>query len=180
MAAVQIAEVELGPASDGPVVQALMTLDCLPARPRQWCDVAVALARALEPHQTRADGIFAVFDTSSAFSATLEFGKVLELDEADVDALRRLGPGTTVAYAAVRRGKGGPKDGEKEPVLSVTVQTAPRVPGGAGVRGRLRGRRGQLSVIAVVGEGGGVRHLQLSRRPENVGCASELAAAYSP
>lgn len=179
MSAVQIAEVEVRPASDGPVVQALMTLDRLPVRPGQWRDVAVALARALESHQTRVDGIYAVFDTSSASCVTLEFGKVLELDEADVDALRRLGAGTTVAYAAVRRGKGGPKDGEKEPVLSLTIQTAPRAPGGVGVLGRLRGRRGQSSVIAVIGEDGGVRHLQLSRCPEDVGYAAELAAAYS-
>jgi hypothetical protein len=178
MAAVQIAEVELGPGADGPVVQAVMTLDCLPTRPPQWRDVAVALARALEPHGTPVDGVYAVFDTSSAANAALEFGKVLDLDEVDADALRRLGGGATVAYAAVRRGKGGLKDGDKEVVLAVTLRTAPGT--SSGVLGRLRAGRGQVSVIAVVGSGGGVRHLGVSRRPEAVGeYGASLAAAYT-
>lgn len=192
MAAVQIDEVEVGRASGGPVVQAVMTLDCLPERPRQWRDVAVALARALEPHQTPVDGVYAVFDTSSAVSAVLEFGRVLDLDQADADVLRRLGAGSTVAYAAVRRGKGGQQDGQQDgdrgPVLSVTVQAAPRMT--AGVLGRLRAgrplasrprvRRPRASVIAVVGGDGELRHLGVSRRPGDVGgYAAQLAAAYS-
>jgi hypothetical protein len=180
MSAVRIADVEVGPASDGPVVQALMTLDRLPVRPRQWCDVAVALARALEPRRSLVEGVYAVFDISSSAGVTLEFGKVLQLYEADVDALRRLGAGTTVAYAAVRRGKGGEKGGEKEPVLAVTIQTAPAVLGGVGVLGRrLRLRHGRSSVVAVVGEDGEVRHLEMSRRPKGGGSAAELAEAYS-
>jgi hypothetical protein len=178
MSAVRIGEVEVGLASRGCVVQVLMTLDGVPTRPQQWRDVAVALAQTLQPQDHSVDGVYAVFDVSSAASSVLEFGRVLELDEADEDALRGLGAGATVAYAAVRRGKGGPKDGEKEPVLAVTIQAAPQEPGG--VFGRRRTRRGRGCVIAAVGDDGGVRHVELSRRPGGVGSdAVELAAAYS-
>lgn len=178
MSAVRIAEIDVGVASNGCVVQILMTMDGVPSRPQQWRDVAVALARTLQPQGYPVDGVYAVFDSSSAASAVLEFGRVLELEDADGDALRQLGAGATVAYAAVRRGKGGPKNGEKEPVVAVTIQTAPQEPGG--VFGRRRTRRGCGCVIAAVGDDGEVRHLEHSRRPGGVGAdAADLAAAYS-
>lgn len=174
----RIDDVEVALASNGCVVQVVMTLGGLPARPEQWRDVAVALARTLEPEDHPVDGVYAVFDASSAAIAVLEFGRVMELEDADQEALRQLGAGATVAYAAIRRGKGGPKEGEKEPVLAVTIQAAPTEAGR--LFGRRRTRRGQGCVLAAVGHGGAVRHLQSSRRPGGVGSdAADLAAAYA-
>jgi hypothetical protein len=189
MAAVRIVDVEVALASDGSVVQVLMTLDGVPGRTEQWRDVTVELARTLAPQQHPVDGVYAVFDASSASRAVLEFGRVLDLEDADQDSLRQLGAGATLAYAVVRRGRGGPKDGEKEHVLAVTIQAAPAEPGQLFGRrlgrrfgrlfGRRRGRQGRGCVIAAVGKDGSVRYVELSRRPGTVGSdAADLAAAY--
>jgi hypothetical protein len=178
MTTVQIAGIEVGSAAgDGPVVQAVVTLTPLPVRRREWAEVAITVAKALVARDSPVEGVYAVFDTSSAASSALEFGKVLDLDEADDDALRRLGAGTTAAYAAVAWTRGGPRDGVKEPVLAVTLVVAPRQP--SGLRGRWGGERGRGSVVVAVGLDGEVRHLETSRRPQGVGgLASDLAAAY--
>jgi hypothetical protein len=178
MTAVQIDGVELAAPADGPVVQALVSLAALPARPADWAHVAVILAQALVARDTPVEGVYAVFDTSSAASAALEFGKVLALDEADAETMRALGAGATVAYAAVAWTRGGPRGGAREPVLAVTVQVAPTVPGG--LLGRLAGARVGGCAVAAVGPDGEVRHVRASRRPGAVGGpAIDLAAAYS-
>lgn len=179
MAAVQIAGVEVGPPTGGPVVRAVVTADALPARRRQWSAVAATMAQALVLRDCPVEGVYAVFDASSAVCAVLEFGKVLAVEEADQESLRRLGPGSTIAYAAVVRTRGGPRDGDKEPVLAVTIEVAPQP--AAGLWMRLRGGRGGGSVVAAVGMDGQVRHVESSRRPGSVGGMSPvLAAAYVP
>lgn len=178
MTTVQIAGIEVGSAAaDGPVVQAMVTLAPLPVRRREWAEVAITVAQALVARDSPVEGVYAVFDTSSAASAALEFGKVLELDEVDDAALRWLGSGTTAAYAGVAWTRGGPRDGVKEPVLAVTLVVAPRSV--SGLYGWWGTDRGRGSVVVAVGRDGAVRHLETSRRPQGVGgLASDLAAAY--
>jgi hypothetical protein len=178
MTAVQIDGVELAAPADGPVVRALVSLAALPARPAEWADVAVTLAQALVARDTPVEGVYAVFDTSSAASAALEFGKVLALDEADADSMRGLGAGATLAYAMVAWTRGGPRGGTRGPVLAVTVQVAPAVPGG--LLGRLAGSRDGGCAVAAVAPDGEVRHVRASRRTGGVGGpAIALAAAYT-